>query len=85
MIIQDELNLLKAKMKEMENNVTASYKLSSTAMSKANSALEKVEKLERNSRSMNMIISGFVKEPHFVQGELREEKCCLKKLLENGT
>ncbi|KAH7709003.1 hypothetical protein AAVH_23720 [Aphelenchoides avenae] len=45
---------------------------------------ERVERNERNSRQMNLIIQGYVKNAAYNNNELREEKFYLKQLLEQG-
>lgn len=72
-------------MKRMKQDVVASSKMSRAALEKAGELDDRVERNERNSRQLNRIISGFMKDPSYHCPELREEKHYLMNLLEKGT
>lgn len=75
---------LHLKLKRMKKDVEANAASSKQALEKIDEVEDRVEKNERNSRQMNLVIQGYVKNAAYNNTELREEKFYLKLLLERG-
>jgi hypothetical protein len=68
----------------VKQDVRANTSSSYLTLEKVHELEDRVERNERNSRQMNLIIQGYVKNPAYNNSELREEKFYLKQLLERG-
>ncbi|KAH7721751.1 hypothetical protein AAVH_10729 [Aphelenchoides avenae] len=68
----------------MKKDVKANTTNTKQALEKISVVEDRVERNERNSRQMNLVIQGYVKNPAYNNTGLREEKFCFKLLLERG-
>ncbi|KAH7680239.1 hypothetical protein AAVH_41389, partial [Aphelenchoides avenae] len=79
-----KLELLHNKLKRVKKDVKANTISNKHTLEKIAEVDERVERNERNSRQMNLVIQGYVKNAAYNDAELREEKHCLKLLLQQG-
>ncbi|KAH7707952.1 hypothetical protein AAVH_24804 [Aphelenchoides avenae] len=81
---EEKVERLRAQLKRMKRDVQANTSSNKQAREKNSEVQERVERNERNSRQMNLVIQGYVMNAAYNNAELREEKFCLKLLLEQG-